>query len=683
MSVKHNEVGAIVSREILQALGYAESTLATRRALSLNQYNGIMPAAAAGRSGVVSLDVADAIHALLAQMMPVIESTIVEFEAQGQDDEGQAQIESDMVRVVIERQGGYASVQDCVHDALLLANCWIEVSIKRESRVESLEYPAGLSDDQLDALAQMVGPNQEASLVERADKTVMRVTTTTSKVVIESAPPEEMLYSEDGSTSDIAQSRFVARSQLYTAAALADLGISQTLIDGLADWVPLTQVEIARRGDDRNATYEQSVQSATRTKQLYRCFMQFETGSNQVELREIWVGGAGSNTVLLDRPASAIPWICGSAIPMPHRILGRSIYDLLGEVQTTKTSILRDYVDNLGVMNASRLWANPDEVNMKDLTDGRINGVVRALGPNSVGQLPATDIGQQALAGLGYMDQVRGQRVGAALDFNEVQSQIMSASATAAAGQLAKVEQMSGWFAANVVRTVLKPLYLAVHRLMRMDESAAPVTAKRAGKWESSNPEQWPDRSLTSVNMGMTTVQRAERMQSLSTVISQQMGLMSSGAGGVLVDNTRIYGAMSDWIRAAGLGSPDQYLIDPASAGARQAAQAAAVAAEQKAAAVSGHDLELLNEQHRYELVKAARQHGFDLAQQERELEYKVWSDRLDAELKEAQMMADGVVSMRKLQLDAAKVEPDDSDDGGPGFSDEAGGPGAMMGPVQ
>lgn len=661
-----SEVGAIVSREITQALGYDASALANSRTLALQYYNGQMAQPAAGRSAVVSLDVSDSIHSLLAQIGPVIQTTQIEFEARSQDDEAQAQAETDFVRIMVERHGGYTAIASACHDAFLLANGWLEASVKTDVEVNRYEYPPDLTDEALAGLLSSLGPDQSATVTEEADKTILKVKTTRKRLIVEACAPEEMLFSEDGSQYDVSQVRFVARRQLFTAAALAGLGVSRAKIDALPDASAET-VQTVRAGAQQTAVDQLAVQAASRTKEVYRCFMRMQKGaSNEVELREIWTGGTTGASVLLNRPAESVPWICGSAIPIPHRILGRSVFELLQNVQAGKTQILRAYMDNLSVMNASRVWANPSEVNMGDLTDGRINGVIRAQGPNSLGQMPATDIGPQAMAGLGYLDQVRAARVGASLDFNEVQSQIMASSATAAAGQLAKVEQMAGWFATNIVQTILKPLFLQVHRLLRT-EMAGQVNAKIGGKWAQTDTGQWAARDITTVAMGMTTIQKAERMQSLQTVIGQLQGLISSGGNGVITDQTRLYNAMGDWIRAANLGAPDQYLIDPASPEAQQAAQAQQQAAQQAAQAAQDAQIKMAVDS---QAPLLQMQHHFKLTEQDRELSYKVWSDQLDAEVKEADMTSRAMIDIKKLykpepksKYQMAKTETEGIDD--------------------
>jgi hypothetical protein len=353
--------------------------------------------------------------------------------------------------------------------------------------------------------------------------------------------------------------------------------------------------------------------------------------------------GENQSDLLLNEPADYVPYITGSAVPMPHRITGQGFYELLATIQASKTHVLRQYMDNLMVMNASRVGAVEGQVNMKDLTDGRINGVVRVRSPDAVFPLPAADIGPQAIGALTYLDSVRTQRVGASVDFNEIQAQLMGTSATAAAGQLSKVEQMGGWFAGNIVRGIMLPIFRLTHLILRT-EMAGPVMARIGGKWQQTDTSQWQSREVTSVNLGLTTTEKAERMMALTQTITQLQQMMATGGGGVITDLPRLYNAMGDWIRTANLGSADQYLIDPSSPESQQAQQAQGQQAQQQAQEQMQIQTSLMN-----------LQHDFELEKQRRDLEYKAWSDKLDAEVKEADMTSKGVIEMKKLQATPKK----------------------------
>jgi hypothetical protein len=636
-SMTDAEIASVVAREITQAAGYESDTLSSMRSTALDYYQGVMPDAAAGRSNIVSNDVADSIHSILAQVCPILKTSQVEFEANSQEDEEQAQTETDFTQVMIERSCAYNTLFDATHDALLLSNGWIYVGVDTETVITEDKYPPGLPEEALF----MLGLQYEGKVDIKEGKEYTLVTNTreVKKLRVEACPPEDMLYSESGAAYKIDEVRFVARRKLYTASALIGMGIPASKVEALQD-ASQTTPDLSRQGALQNDNWDLATQDAERLKVVYDCYIRLSPNdNNESELRHVWVGD-NSPFTLKNESAKYVPYITGSAIPMPHRILGISIYDLLKNIQLGKTGILRQYMDNLAVMNASRLGVIEGQVNMKDLTDGRINGIVRMRSPDSIMPLPASDIGQQAMAGLSYLDQVRTQRVGSAVDFNEVQSQLMGTSATAAAGQLAKVEQMSGWFATNIARTLMLPMFKAVHRVLRT-ELAGVVNARIGGKWKQTDTSQWQERDTTNINMGMTTVEKAERMQGLTSVITSLTGMLGSGGNGIITDHKRLYNALADWIRTANLGKPDQYLIDPSS----QEAQAAAQQQQQQAQDAARQKLDI-------DIEVAKIQQDFELEKQRRELNYKVWSDKLDAEVEEAKITSSSVIEVKKLSKD-------------------------------
>lgn len=643
MPLSDDDVATIVLREIRQAQGYDNDTLAAIRQGALDFYYGKLPpepVEGSGRASIVSMDVADGLHALLAQLSPVIRSSMIEFPPNGQTDVAAAEMEGAAVRRAIERQRGYMAIGSALFDALLQANCWVYVDIEEEERTEAKEYPpetpaeAFAADDDED----------EGVTVDYAENGNLRVTrrSTVSRLVFEAVPPEEMLYSNEPGIGcgDIDKLRFVARKRKYTQAALVKMGIAWEDIEQIPDAVPDNdQGEVAREGAYIDGAFR-SVQEANRLKDVYCCYVRLDMadGAKETELRHVWVGGT---KVLLDEPADFCKFVSGSAIPVPHRVQGIGIAELLASIQQGKTDMLRKYLDALEQQLQGRVGVLDGAVTMPDLLNGRVSGAVRCTVPNAVWPLNVPATGDAALQGMNYMDTVRTQRVGAALDATEMQSQIMSASATAAAGQLAKVEMMAGWFADNLAETLLIPVYLLAHRLLRTVNQ--PIMVKRQGQWQEVNPSQWPARDVAEVTMGLTTAQRIQRIQALSQTLGQLQQLVAAGQNGVMTDASRIYNCMADWLRANDIPDADKYLIDPSSPQAQAAAQQNAQAQQQGMAQTVLVQQRMMTMQHEFELVK-----------QERELDYKRWSDALNAELKEAQITADGITKAVQARVQAA-----------------------------
>lgn len=644
MHLTERELAAVLQFEIQQAQGYDANVLATKRKNALDFYYGLMKPAADGRSNIVSKDVADSHQALMGQLEPIMKTTMIEFRPNGEEDEAQAQAESDFVRDAIEKAGGWRSIFSGVHDALLIANGWLKVDAEEVTSTTRETYPPELPDEALFLLNQPTASNQQVEVRVSRLKTTVKRTTTRKLLKFEAVPPEQILFSEGPDQEDVNALRFFAHRKLYTDAQLAELGISQDTINQ----IPLAEgsqwpAVLARAGIYQYETNQQPAQQSQRLREVYCCYILLsDNDSNKTERRYVWLGG---NQVLKNEPCEEIPYITGSACPVPHRVQGVGLYELLADVQSGKTHILRNFMDNLEVMNSGRLGVVEGRVNMQDVLNGRINGVIRLKDPDALVPVPSMDCGPQAMSGLSYLDHVRVARVGSSVDVNELQAQIMKSSATAAAGQLAQVEQMAGWFAGNLVETLLKPAFMRVHKLLRL-ELGGPVQAKVRGKWAQTDTRQWPERENLTVTMGMTTAEKQARVLALSTVITNQFAILQAGGAGVLTDNGKMYNAMCDWCRANDLDTPEQYLIDPNSPEAQQAQQNQAAAQQQQQQQMQQMQQQLLQ-----------MQQAFELEKQRRDLQYKVWSDQLDAEVKEAQMTADNVVKLKTYTPPQVKGE--------------------------
>jgi len=643
MRLSDSEVNAILTLEIEQAQGYDSDVLANKREQALNYYQGIMEAPAQGRSAIVSTDLADAVHSMLAQIQPIIKTTILEFVPDGDQDEQAAQSESDFTRDQMEKAGGWRTLFESIHDALLIGNGWMKVETEDVTSIDEQDYPPDLPEEAIFILSQPTARNQDVKITSSATRTRVKRATTKTKLKFDSIPPEDMLFSEGRGYESIQEQRFVAQKKDYTCSQLSDMGISDQVISELpdADAVYWQAVE-ARQGIYQNDD-GYAAQNAERLKTVYCCYIRMSmTGKNSdSQLRYIWVSGSH---ILKNEPATHVPYVTGSAIPMPHRVQGTGLFEVLASIQEGKTHILRNYMDNLDVMNSSRIGAVEGQVNMDDLTNGRINGVVRMRQPTSLVPLPSNDIGPQAIQGLDYLDQVRVQRIGASMDMNEAQAQLMKASATAAAGTLGEVEKMGGWYATNLVETLLKPAFLMVHRLLRT-EIAGPVMMKQRGQWVESDTSQWPERETLEVTMGMTTAEKAQRIQALNAVVMQQESLAMGGGMGSLVDKSKLYNAMTDWLRANDLGQPEQYFVDPDSNEALTAEKQQVQNMQQQQEQMRQMEQQMIQMQQQFELQK-----------QDNELKFKYYDANLDAEIQEAKITSSAVIDMKKINAEDART---------------------------
>lgn len=634
-----SEIVALVRQEVDDSLGYDADVLASKREAALRYYHGAMAAPAEGRSSIVSKDVADSVHALLAMMSPIFQTSMITFSPESEEDEQPAQMESDYVRYVLDKSDGWSLLNEAAHDALLIGNGWLKSTVDEQVDVVTEQY-GELSDNQLLKVNMPTAENQTVEATETKDGWSVKRSTTTYKLNVECISPDVMLFSGTSGQFDVDELRFIGERKLMTVSDLKALGLSEdditSMPDSEDDYWPAIR---AREGLYQNETADNfAKQQAERLKEVFDCYMRVDLSEDGTsELRHISIGG----TVLIENePARCIPYSTGSPVPMPHRVQGTGMFELMAQIQDAKTTTLRNYLDNLDVANGSRLGVLDGEVNMKDVTNGRINGVVRMKRPDAILPLPVTDIGPQSIQGLTYLDTVRSQRGGASLDMNNADRQVMASSATAAMGVQDTAERMAGWYAGNLVNTLLKSTYQTIHKKLRY-EMRGNVNAKMGGKWQEVNPSTWKERNHIEVVAGLTSSQRNQKITALSTIIQKLEQVIMQGGEGIITNKAKLFGAYSDYIRAVEIGSPDEYLLNPDEPEQQQAAQRQGEASQKQAEQLdrlAQQDRQLENQKMQLDKYK----HDSDL---------KFDYDKLasDNEVAEAKMTTDAIVKLKSV----------------------------------
>jgi hypothetical protein len=639
VKLEQTEYAAIVRREIDAAQGYDSDVLAQERADALDYYNGVLPAISGeDRSEIVSHDVADCVNALMSQVMPMFTTSLLEFTPNSEEDEPQAQAESDYVRSAIEQADGFLTLYGAAFDALLQGNGWIKVTLEDKTDTSIENYPADLSDDEL---YQLTIPRSERETVDvtpvkgggyEVTRTVQR-----QELDIRCVSPDVMLFSNSWDQFEFQDLRFVGERVLYTESDLLAMGVDQDKISELdlatnAD----NPAAVARESQYSDDTTDDGIapQPAENLRECFDCYVRIDTEKNGTsELRNVLISG---NHILREGPAECIPYATGSPICIPHRIQGIGMYQTMVQIQDAKTDILRKYIDQLEVNLLGRVGVLDGRVNLDDLLNGRLHGVVRMDEPGAVQPLSTPITGEQSIQGLNYLDSVMQQRGGSSVEMNDADRQVMKSSAAAAGVMVQNYEQMAGWYCSNMVNTMLKSTFALVHKTLRL-ESVGPRMAKLRGKWVQTVPSQWQERAHINVTAGMTTQERNNRIQGLTTVIQQQLGWIDQGLEGIITDRGRVFNAVTDWIRAFDLGDPLEYVLDPGSEEAQAKAQQQAQQAQQAEQQAQQMQQTLIEMQSTLERQKLE----LDKYKHDTDLKYKYFDSRLDATVSRAKGLSE------------------------------------------
>ena len=646
MKVTQRELGAWIERELAMSEGYGGGELAEVRKQALDRYYG-RPRGdeVAGRSIVQSSDVADMVEAVIAQMLPGFSGdSVVEFEPTGSDDVEAAQLESDIVNsVIIEANRGYTMFQEALRDALLLRNGWVKVWHDESEEVSTIKL-RGVPEEAVGVAIDRAPEGLKLKLVETEDvgnglvNAELTAKRKRSRLRVTSVDPVNMRWQKDFPSVFLDDIRFLAECWYPSRSELIAQGYSRSKVDALPAGSAQWAVDQQARNQGQSTPQQAPDRSMECVDAWWIHYRYDSDGDGIAELHCIlYVKGPEDGSILYDEVVDFVPYATGSAFLQPHRLNGLGLYDKLRQTEYAKTSILRQWIDNLAVANNSRVGINTRVVNIDDATDSRPGGIIRVngeVGANMV-PLPMVDVGQSAMLALEYQDKIRSERGGASLDLQSAQLQIAGDTAHGVERQVSSKEQMAAMMSRTLAETLVRQTYILAHRGMRawIDE---PITAKRAGEYVQSNPAEWPMRERVNVSTGLSVGERGAKRAALETVLMQQEKLVAAGYDGILVSAQQYHSALMDWARSAAIDNADRYFTDPASQGSQQAAQQKSQKAEQ----ASTMQLQIANEAATGQQQAARIEQMMKKYQIDRDNEFKYWNAVLSAEIEGAKLGA-------------------------------------------
>ena len=294
---------------------------------------------------------------------------------------------------------------------ILINNDDVEV-VEEESFVDE---KAKEQLEQIKALAEAQGQVMEDIPTPKLHNCIIKRTSSSGKVKIENIPPEEFLIQK--SAKSIEDADFVAHRVLKTRSDLIQMGFDRDIVDDLPtqNTVTMNDERLARFADIDESPLHDAPDESTQDIEIYECYVKIDMdGDGIAELRKVIVAGGNANTILENMPCDFIPFCSLTPVPMPHRFYGRSVSELVEDVQLVKSTVMRQLLDNMYLTNNNRVAIMDGMVNLDDLLTSRPGGVVRTKQPPSQVMLPMQNqtISQQAFPLLEYLDTVRETRTG-------------------------------------------------------------------------------------------------------------------------------------------------------------------------------------------------------------------------------------------------------------------------------
>ena len=583
MKLTKEKLKALISQEVKNSLGFYGGKISQQRKNALKFYLGEpLGNEVEGQSQVRSQDVLEVVESILPSMMRIFTQgeSIVRFEPQGPEDVEYADQASDYINhIFMKDNNGYSILHTLFKDALISKNGFVKYYWKKdkEQREESyenlteVEYQSLLADPEVKVIEvdtnDDIDIGSETFLDKKYNVTVKKVKDI-GRVIIESVPPESVLVSK--SSTSLEDCNFIGQRVFKTRSELISMGFDKKLVNELpvADEEIYNTEAVTRRSyDDETMPQDyQNIDPLLTRVSIVDCYMRCDYDNDGIaELRHIVVGGSGPNTyhILENEPIEQIPFASVTAIPMPHKFYGLSMYDLVGDVQEIKTALLRQTLNNAYLQNNARTIVVDGQANIDDLLTSRAGGIVRVKSPNAVTPLQSPNFMQEGLAMIEKVDQIREGRSGVSKVQMGLDSDVINKShttATSANVMMNASTQRIELYARNFSEGI-KRMFQGILTLVCKYQDKERIIKLR-NKFVPMNPREWVDRYNATVQVGLGTGSQDQRLEVLGRVLAVQEKLIGAGGMGI-VDPQKIYNTLEKYLENAGYKDASQFFNNP------------------------------------------------------------------------------------------------------------------------
>ena len=593
-----SDLRTLLAAEKADALSaVSASKLSEERAAALDYYLGDMARdmpAPDGRSKAVSTDVADTVEGLMPTLMDIFTAgdEVVRFEPVGPEDVAAAEQETDYVNHVFMQQNpGFLVLYSFIKDALLskvgIVKVWWETREVCE-RETYLDQPADafaliVADPAVEvvahtehaatALAARAGLPAPALGEAGSPEVLHDVTVQTRRACecarVEGVPPEEFGIARHARS--IRDADYCFHDVLRSEAKLIEQGYDREQVRRLPSRAATGTIEARARdtvdesalgrGDDGGDTAGRLIRI---TEHYVR--MDYE-GTGKPALYRVTTAGDDGEVLARDGEPDviredAIPFAAMTPVIVTHRFFGRSIADLVMDIQRIKTALLRALLDNAYLANNPRTEvaeSHATETTLDDLLVSRPGGIVRTKLPGGLGVIRHPDIGGHVFPLLQYQDAAREWRTGVSrqgqgLDPNALQNQVATI-----ANQMFNAAQARAKLIARIfAETGIRDLFALLHMAIRKNGSRA-QTVRLRNRWVTVDPRDWKSRNDMTINVGLGTGGKTEQLAHLNMIIGAQERAVAAG----LVSPKNLYNSAKELTKLAGHKNADMFFTAP------------------------------------------------------------------------------------------------------------------------
>jgi hypothetical protein len=663
--LSESELRSLLDEEIRGAVGYHSSELSHQRKTALDYYYGEpFGNESDGRSAYVSRDVADTIEWIMPSLMRIFTGgdSIVRFEPQGPEDEQKAQQATDYINYIFQRQNdGFLTLYTWFKDALISKNGFVKVYWEEytESKTESYDR---LTDDEFAMLLQ----DEEVEPLEHTEDGVMdpatgvmvrvhalklRKTAKSGKCCVVPVPPEEVLVNRYP-LAPLKKNRFVCHRRRVTISELKEMGFDD--VDDIASYESedFNEERISRYAFDETDQAEEPTSKENRYVWLAEAYWKVDkNGDGIAELRKTIMAG---NKILEDEECDSIPFVTLTPIPLPHKLYGMSIADLVMDLQLLKSTVFRQILDNMYLANNGRYMALDGMVNIDDLLTSRPGGIVRVKTFDAVKPMQPPLLGAPAFNLLEYIDTIKENRTGVTRYNQGVDADSLNKTKGGIDMIMSAAQQRTELIARVFAETGVKDLFYAILENVQKHQDQAKVIRLR-NEWVQMDPREWSSKFDLSVMVGLGTGSKEAQMMALAEEAQFQLAALQAGLPVVTPEN--VYNLRMKALEAKNIKGGDLFYTHPTKMPPQQGAP------DPKMVEVQA---KMQAEQAKLQISATKAQVGAEQKQQKMEHQTQMDRERMaldrqkaefEAQMEREKALAEHQREVEKLEMEKARLQ--------------------------
>lgn len=357
-----------------------------------------------------------------------------------------------------------------------------------------------------------------------------------------------------------------------TESQLIAEGFDEEQIKALGDYNDATNgiEKLARDSIGESSFATSDINTAARLVRITEHYVRMDyEGKGRACLYQVITGGDQGQVLKKDdkpciTPYDAIPFAVTTPVPITHRFFGRSIADLVMDIQRVKTALVRGMLDNLYLHNNPRVevaQANAGPNTLDDLLVSRPGGVVRTMTAGGLAWQVVPDITASIYPALQYMDATREARTGMSNQSQGIDADALQNQSATAVAQVFSASQLRMKLIARIMAEGVRDIFSLLHGVIRK-HGQQKETVRLRNKWVPVDPRQWKTRADMTINVGLGTGGKAQQFAQMMALANVQKEMLAGGKAH-LVGDKELYETASEITKIMGHKNPDRFFNDP------------------------------------------------------------------------------------------------------------------------